>query len=404
MSIISLKPCPKVYILETHRSKTPESTLAFVKRIRETVEMKSFRDATEVDRIGIPVFTCDRVRPDGSTTSHTGKGVTPIQAQVSIMMESIERYCSEFRDEYRDKLVRGSYSRLKDSFEVLDPREMILSPDSDYRDDKEIYWMSGCDLLREKEVLVPACAVYHPFHLDGLIVISTHTNGIAAGNTYEEAVIHGLAELIERDAWSLALYARTFNDSLFIEDDPENGFIIEAAGKFDSAGIEIVAKDLTSDTGVPVIGAFSRDLIHRNMAPISGFGAHLDPRVSMVRAVLEIATTRALFIQKYGIEGMCLAASYLQGDGEEEDPRFYAFRQKGLKELETGYESDILLDIRAMMSRLERRGLDRIIAVDLTRPDIGVPTVRMIVPGLEVYCFDNARTGRRARNFLADQE
>ncbi|MDD2672427.1 MAG: YcaO-like family protein, partial [Syntrophales bacterium] len=154
MSIISLKPCPKVYILETHRSKTPESTLAFVKRIRETVEMKSFRDATEVDRIGIPVFTCDRVRPDGSTTSHTGKGVTPIQAQVSIMMESIERYCSEFRDEYRDKLVRGSYSRLKDSFEVLDPREMILSPDSDYRDDKEIYWMSGCDLLREKEVLV----------------------------------------------------------------------------------------------------------------------------------------------------------------------------------------------------------------------------------------------------------
>jgi ribosomal protein S12 methylthiotransferase accessory factor len=401
MSAIILKSCPKVYILETHRSKTPESTLQFVQRIRETVEMKSFREATEVDRIGISVFTCDRVRPDGSRTSHTGKGVTPIQAQVSITMESIERYCSEFRDEYREKLIRGSYSRLKSSFEILDPREMILAPGSDYRDDREIFWISGCDLLREKEILVPACAVYHPFHLDEISVISTHTNGIAAGNSFEEAIIHGLAELIERDSWSLALYAGAYSDSLFIEDDPGNRFILDVVRKFDEAGIEIVAKDITSDIGVPVVGAFSKDLVHRSMVPINGFGAHLDPRVAMVRAVLEIATTRALFIQQYGIEGMCRAVPYLQGDGEEEDPRFYAFRHKSLKDLEIGYDADILMDVRAMMARLEARGHDRVIAVDLTRPDIGIPTVRMIVPGLEVYCFDRARTGRRIGNATA---
>ncbi len=104
MAKISLKTCPKVYILETHRSKTPDSTLRFIEKVKETADMLSFRNASDVDRIGIPVFTCDRIRPDGSKTSHTGKGVSPIQAQVSITMEAIERYCSEFREEYGGKL------------------------------------------------------------------------------------------------------------------------------------------------------------------------------------------------------------------------------------------------------------------------------------------------------------
>ncbi|MFB3926141.1 MAG: YcaO-like family protein [Syntrophales bacterium] len=397
MHRITLKECPKVYILETHRSRTPDSTLEFIQKVKETVEMRSFRDATDVDRIGISVFTCDRIRPDGSKTSHTGKGVSPIQAQVSITMESIERYCSEFRDEYVERLIKGSYSRLKTSFNILDPRDMILSHGSGYRDDAQLYWTPGYDILREEDILVPACAVYHPYDFDDVFVINTHTNGVAAGNTFEEAVIHGLAELIERDSWSIALYNRSFSDSLYIEEAPDNGFIIDILDRFEKADIEIVAKDITSDIGVPVVGAFSRDLVYRNMFPVNGFGAHIDPRVAMVRALLEIATTRALFIQKHGIERMCEAMPlYLQGDGEEDDHRFYAYRQKGLKELEIGYDRDILRDIKAMTARLESRGLSRVIAVNLTRPDIGIPTVRMIVPGLETYCFDNTRVGERA--------
>jgi len=54
MPQVVLKECPKVYILETHRSKTPDSTLDFVKTIRDTVSMLDFRNATSVDRIGIP--------------------------------------------------------------------------------------------------------------------------------------------------------------------------------------------------------------------------------------------------------------------------------------------------------------------------------------------------------------
>ena len=403
MASITLKECPKVYILETHRSKTPADTLQFVERIKETAGMMSFRNATEVDRIGIQVFTCDRIRPDGSMTSHTGKGVSPIQAQVSITMEAIECYCSEFRKEYLEKLVKGSYRNLKSKFNILDPEDLILSRFSDYDDGKEIYWIRGCDLSGEEDILVPACAVYHPYHEDNMLLMSTHTNGIAAGNTIEEAVIHGLAEVIERDAWSIAQYSRQFHDAIFIEGVPENEFIIGVFEQFEKAGIEIVAKDLTTDVGMPVVAAFSRDLFYLTMSPIDGFGAHVDPRVATVRALLEIATTRALFIQKYGLQGMCETVPLYLRHGEEDDPRFCAHLQKGIKELEVGYSSDILEDIQNMISRLRARGLNRMIAVDLTRSDVGIPTVRMIVPGMETYCFDKTRVGERAMKALTNE-
>ncbi|MGA2333727.1 MAG: hypothetical protein ABSG75_18470 [Syntrophales bacterium] len=66
MPSIILKDCPKVYILETHRSKTPDSTLQFIQSIRELISMIDFREASDLDRIGIPVFICHRIRPDSS--------------------------------------------------------------------------------------------------------------------------------------------------------------------------------------------------------------------------------------------------------------------------------------------------------------------------------------------------
>lgn len=396
MQSMILKKCPKVYILETHRSKTPDSTLQFIKSIRDLVGMIDFREASDLDRIGIPVFTCHRIRPDNSKTSHTGKGVSPIQAQVSLTMESIERYSSEFMDEYRNKLVKGSYNKLKQKFNILDPNELILSGGSDYKHDRDIHWVWGCDLARHEDILVPACAVYHPYHLDDVFLMDTHTNGIAAGNTLEEAVVHGLAEVIERDAWSIARYTRNYSDALLIEDESVNQFIIDIFERFEDVGIEIVAKDITTDIGVPVIASFSRDLVYPMMKPIDGFGAHLDPRVAMVRSLLEIVTTRALLIQKFGIDGICEPITAYLGDLDAtDDPRFYAYNRKGLRDIEVGFSKDILLDIKNIIGKLDARGLDRVIAVDLTRPDTCIPTVRMIVPGLESYCFDKTRIGMR---------
>ena len=396
MSKITLKPCPKAYILETHRHRPPDSTLHFVEGMKELLGMKDFREATHVDRTGIPVFTCYRIRPDNSKTFHTGKGASKIQAQVSLTVESIERYSSEYRDEYREKLLHGSFSALGKKFNVLDPRDLVLSPYSEYTPDSPIYWIRGHDIARDEEILVPACEVFHPYDLDEISVLHTHTNGLAAGNTMEEAVFHAMTEVIERDAWSIAKYNRLDGDALYIEDAPENSFLLDIVGKFDQAEIHVVARDITSDIGVPVIAAFSRDLLHEDMTTIDGFGSHLDPRVAMARALMELATTRALFIMKHGQEGLReTSLSYLDGRLEIEDFRFYASGEKGLAEMEVGYSQDILEDIRTVLGKLQARSLERTIVVDLSRKETGIPTVKVIIPGTETHCFDRGRRGDR---------
>jgi putative methanogenesis marker protein 1 len=396
MSKIELKPCLKAYILETHRHRPPDSTLHFVEGMKELLGMKDFQEATHIDRTGIPVFTCYRVRPDNSKTFHTGKGASKIQAQVSLTAESIERYSSEYRDEYREKLLHGSFSALRNKFNVLDPGDLVLSSYSEYTPDSLIHWIRGYDIARNEEILVPACEVFHPYHLDEISVLHTNTNGLAAGNTLEEAVFHAMTEVIERDAWSIAKYNHLDGDALYIEDAPENRFLLDIVEKFEQAEIHVVARDITSDIGVPVIAAFSKDLLHEDMVAIDGFGSHLDPKVAMARSLMELAATRALFIMQHGLEGLReTSLAYLDGHQEMEDFRFYASREKGLAEMEVGYSQDILEDIHTVLGRLRARGLDRTIVVDLSRKETGIPTVKVIIPGTETHCFDRGRRGDR---------
>jgi ribosomal protein S12 methylthiotransferase accessory factor YcaO len=63
--------------------------------------------------------------------------------------------------------------------------------------------------------------------------------------------------------------------------------------------------------------------------------------------------------------------------------------------MESQYSADILEDITMLLKKLERCGLSKTIVVDLTRPDAAMPTVRVIMPGMEVYCFDSERKGER---------
>ncbi len=395
MASITLKECPKVYLLETHRAKTPDSTLRFIERTRERIDMVSFEDATDRDRIGLPVFTCDRIRPDGSRTSHTGKGFSKTQAQVSLMMEAIERYCAEFRDEYRDRLIFGSYREFQHHCHTLDPEELILPSFAGYRAEQSRHWVWGFDLGANEPILVPAAAVYHPFALDEEPLMRTHTNGLATGNTVEEAVFHGMTEVIERDAWSIARFNNEMNAALSVDDRPEYQFLHQIIEKYERAAIEVTARDLTTDFGVPVIAAFSQDTHHPDLMPFDGFGAHLDPRVAMARALLELATTRAFFLQKYGIERLRQPMPYVYAEPEGGDPRFHAPELKPLGQMPSHYSNDIREDIRTLLRMLDGRGLKRTLVVDLTHPNIGIPTVRVIIPGLEVYCFDRERRGDR---------
>ena len=69
-------------------------------------------------------------------------------------------------------------------------------------------------------------------------------------------------------------------------------------------------------------------------------------------------------------------------------------------EIKTYVHNDILDDIKLILSSLKRAGLNRAIIVELTNPQIGIPVVRAIVPGLETFSVSYSIMGRRAREYF----
>ena len=359
-----LSSCRKVYLNDTQRTVSPEETLARVERILPAAGITRVADITNLDRIGIPVFSS--IRPTaglGAVSVYNGKGATPAEAKVSAMMEGIERYSAELDNR---TLLVSPYSRLcGGEVSVLDPSRLILPAGS--IPDAPIPWVTGYDLGAGEEILVPASAVFH-----------------------------ALMEIIERDAWSLAEVTRDTGPQVGEIDDPLAGSLLE---KFGAAGVEVTVKDITSDIGIPTIAAVSDDTLLQDPALLTiGMGTHTSARIAVLRALTEVAQSR--LTQIHGAREDTTVADIRKKMGDERTKRmnrywFSSHETRNFTDIPSCDTSDFLEDIDRARERLKEAGLPQVIIVDLTRESIGVPVVRVIVPGLEVFAMDRERIGRR---------
>jgi len=399
---VRLKSCTKKYKKDTHRAVPPEETLSRIESKMVTAGITRVADITDLDRIGIPVFSS--IRPtadDGAISVYNGKGATPAEARVSAMMEGIERYSAEVHDR---ELVSGRFSELGSAENSLNPDELILPHSTDH--DQSIQWTRGYDLVNDEEILVPASAVFHPLPLsrDHAAPFRTNTNGLASGNEIEEAIFHGLSEVIERDAWSLVEASRNTGPAIT---SPDNGMIGDLMDRFSDAEVSVQIKDMTSDIGIPTFAAVSDDLLLKDPALLTiGMGTHTNAYVAMLRAITEVAQSR--LTQIHGAREDTTVAEFRTKIGYERTKRLNKYwfgasdgTGEGDRDFDdiTSFESDDFLDDIGYMTRnLEGAGMDRVIVVDLTRSEIDVPVVRVIVPGLEVYAMDSERIGKRCKD------
>jgi ribosomal protein S12 methylthiotransferase accessory factor len=387
-----LRSCLKRYKQDTHRAVPPEETLARAESKMPAAGITRVADITNLDRIGIPVFSSIRPMAEkGAISVYNGKGATPTEAKVSAMMEGIERYSAEVGNR---ELIFSSFAQLRD--DAINPREIILPAGAD--PEAEIPWIEGFDIMNDQEILVPANAVFHPFS-QGRSLFRTNTSGLASGNQVEEAIFHGLAELIERDAWSLVEAAKNTGPVLLNVGD---GLAGDLMAKFAQAQVEVVLKDITSDIGVTTIAAVSDDLLLRDPALLTtGMGTHTSSQVAVLRALTEVAQSR--LTQIHGAREDTTSADFRRQVGYERIKRlnkhwFDLSAERDLLELKSHDSDDFLDDIRHMLKRLETAGMDKAIVVDLTREEIGIPVVRVIVPGLEISAVDSDRVGQRCKN------
>jgi len=388
-----LRSCIKRYKDDTHRALPPEETMARAEAKMPAAGITRVADITNLDRIGIPVFSSIRPMADrGAISVYNGKGATPTEARVSAMMEGLERYSAEVRDR---KLTIARFSEMEGM--ALNPADLILPANADA--EAEIPWTLGWDIMNDEEIMVPANAVFHPLSSDYKRLFRTNTSGLASGNEMEEAIFHGLAEVIERDAWAIVEAARNTGPLIDGVDDDLPKSLLD---KFATAEVDVYLRDITSDIGVPTCAAVADDVRLRDPTLLTtGMGTHTCASVAVLRALTEVAQSR--LTQIHGAREDTTLADFRKQIGYERTKRlnshwFEACEKKDYCEMESFDSDDFLLDIKYMLHKLEEAGLDRAVVVDLTREEIGIPVVRVIVPGLEIAAVDGERVGKRCKD------
>ncbi|MGD0817133.1 MAG: YcaO-related McrA-glycine thioamidation protein [Methanomassiliicoccales archaeon] len=383
---------------EGYRTEDPEETLSRIEPLIKKAGISRIADITGLDRIGIPVFSA--IRPsaeNGAISIYNGKGLTPTQARISAIMEGIERYSAEL---HGDVLVRERMEDMLSMGNAIDPRELILPICTKMRlKDMPIAWVEGKELGSGKGVMVPASSVFHPYNPTAdLSLFRSNTNGLASGNTLQEAILHGLCEVIERDAWSMSEVKRKVVSDISVNE--KNGLLKETIDRFISKGIEVHLKNLTSDIGMPVIAAAADDVQLQDAGLLTlGIGAHPSPKIAALKALTEVAQSR--LTQIHGAREDTVMADGNRKLGYERVKRMNqlwfgkAAMSKSIDDLENIDKGDLESNIAETVAHIHSAGLRSVITVDLTRKELGVPVVRVIVPGLEVFSIDSDRVGRR---------
>ena len=436
------------------RVKSLDYTLAQIITLCKDIGVTRISDITYMDKLYIPNFSSILPNTEDSIWVYSGKGITKLHAKVSALMESIERYCS-LPSTYSKSFIHGTYLELSKIYKkVLHPNEVVEPVEPIYNDKESIIdYVLGFDLLKNEEVLVPAQLVFSKYSAKSPsinVFPYSHTNGLASGNVLEEAICHGLCEVIERDAISISdlcsssiPYSILENiikslknanyGSYLINQIPEDKFLDDSTiypdvniseivkefepinflvRKFTDAGIPLLIKDITQkDIGIPTFVASSIEWITNDYGYFAkGYGTHPDSRIALIRAITELSQTRAVNIQ--GARDDLKKIQYR--DNDEIYKRKWQFitsssthtnnnKNIAFSEIKTYIKKDILDDIKLILNKLKKAGSKRAIVVDLTNPNVGIPVVRIIVPGLEtfevarLYTNTNLIFGKRAK-------
>jgi thioglycine synthase len=432
------------------RVKSVSDTLAKITPICRNIGVTRISDITYMDKLYIPNYSIFLPGTQDSIWVYSGKGSTKMQAKASGLMESIERFCS-LSSNYSKNYIHGTYSELSKTYsKVLHPGE-VLEPVLSGYDEKSsnIDYVQGYDLQNNQEVLVPAQLALSKFSSkppSTYAFLYSHTNGLASGNVLEEAICHALCEVIERDAVSIAdlccssipytIFKKTEDSKIsedeFIDDssifqEVDISEIIEEydplkflVKRFNDVGLLLLIKNITQeDIGVPTFVASSVESITSDYGYYAkGYGTHLDARIALIRAITELSQTRAGNIQ--GARDDLRKIQYSEND--EIHKRKWEFMRTSsssalrgtsninqptpFSEIKSYVKEDILDEIKHILNGLKNAGLKRAIIVDLTHPDVGIPVVRAIIPGLETFEIAKLFTatelfmGKRAKSYF----
>jgi YcaO-like protein with predicted kinase domain len=379
----------KAHVAGTHRTVEPSVTLHRLQPVLPALGVTRVGVITGLDTIGIPVvMVC---RPNGRSLSVSqGKGVDLVAAKVSGIMEAAEAWHAEH---VLLPLRLATYRELRAVARVVDVEQLPRQPRSRFHPDLSLLWIEGTDVMTAQRVWLPYECVHLDFRVPGPqgsgCFLATGT-GLAAGNHRLEAVSHALCEVVERDAFAL-WDARTPAQRASRRLDPDtvdDPGCLGLLGAFEQAGVGVAVWDLTTDAGLPVFSAMvvdRRPSLMRRVPAAMGGGCHPDRAVALSRALTEAAQSRLTLIA--GSRDDCppgYARRIFDGAAiARHVARLAEPAERSFADVPHLPAESIDADVAHELDRLKAVGIRQAILVDLTRPGIDIPVVRMVVPGLE---------------------
>lgn len=399
---------PKAYTVGTHRAICPEETVQRVGDCLDRFGITRVADITGLDRIGIPVMAAYRPTARSLAVS-MGKGVTPAAATASAVMESIELWHAE-----RPilPLLWGPACDLQSGHRLVDWSLLPRMPGAIFDARTPTAWVEAFSLAGGDTVLVP----YESVHTDGRVpepsgsgwFVST-SNGLASGNTIVEAQVHGLCEVIERDAVTLWRLAGNLHATAIELGSITDPVCEDLLARLDAADLSVLIHDATSDIS---IGTVHCTLLERGADPdlivyaTSGMGCHPCPVVALSRALTEAAQSRLTLISG-ARDDVGRARYHAPAHQDRHLARVLGSSlaaHRSFAELPDRSTRSLEGDLDAVVTELLRQGFHPY-WVDLTQPHIGAAVGRAIVPGLELLNdVEDYRPGPRARAMLEAME
>jgi ribosomal protein S12 methylthiotransferase accessory factor len=368
-----------------------------LERIEADLPMNTNYHATH--NFSAPAQNVDELRMGLSGGSY-GKGSTAEQAEASALMEAIERYSGIFQgDEIRvtrrftdfapgdailpnDILLFSDAQARQDAGSPGEPGEVQTAPAGFDRSAK-IEWSPVWSLRDGRFKYIPTTLLY--FFYGGPDTFRADSNGCAAGNTIEEAIVQGFLELVERDAYAIWWYNRSQRAAVDLSQF-DDSYVRDLHSQLADAGRKLWVLDVTSDLGVPTYVAILHWMQNGQENIEFGSGAHFDKRIALLRTLTELNQFLSIGL----MDG---------GSGEKSSlDRVTPLRLQGYPFLTPSSHPIVLPGSDAQIGALDntrnqvlacvdiarRAGLDFLV-LNQTRPDVEVPVVRVIAPGLRHF-------------------
>lgn len=309
LAAIDLQARPKADAF-TYRVRQPTATSEQI-LARYVDERTGLVSSLVVENTNLLPLASSHLSLEAEATVGTGCTLRPAQSKVVAVLEVIERYAG-LRSRAKRTAVQASYRQLvREGQPVLDPTTLGLHSTEQYEQheryrqqgggrhlvpyhpDLVSRWVWGYSLRKQAPLLVPEhCAYYGvPADEENPLFVFDISNGCALGNCLEEAIFHGMLEVVERDAFLLTWYAQLQVPRLDLHSvtDPSIRALVEHLEYH--TGYTIYAFNITLDHAVPCLCLLGVDEQKREEMPRAfvAAGSHPHPEQALLKALREFA-------------------------------------------------------------------------------------------------------------------